>query len=148
MGELRVGYARCSTDAQDLTAQRDALIGVGVEAERIYVDHGLTETTGTGPVCAKRSPRSAGDVLVVTELDRLARSVPDARAIADELTHRKVKLSIGGSVYDPTDPSESCCSPWRSPPKRYETRVACILPRRWRLPSYITVRHHSGPHEP
>ena len=27
-----------------------------------------------------------GDTLVVTKLDRLARSLPDARAIADELT--------------------------------------------------------------
>lgn len=41
---------------------------------------------------------------MVTKLDRLARSVPDARAIADELTAREVKLNIGGSVYDPTDP--------------------------------------------
>jgi len=45
-----------------------------------------------------------GDTLAVTKLDRLARSVPDARAIADELTAREVKLNIGGSVYDPTDP--------------------------------------------
>lgn len=43
-------------------------------------------------------------MLVVRKLDRLAGSVPDARAIADELTGRKVKLNIGGSVYDPTDP--------------------------------------------
>ena len=43
-------------------------------------------------------------MLVVSKLDRLARLVPDARAIADELTGRKVKLNIGGSVYDPTDP--------------------------------------------
>jgi DNA invertase Pin-like site-specific DNA recombinase len=46
----------------------------------------------------------AGDTLVVTKLVRLARSVPDARDIADELTRREVKLSIGGSVHDPTDP--------------------------------------------
>jgi Resolvase, N terminal domain len=39
-----VVYARCSTDEQDLTAQRDALLSLGVEAERIYVDHGLTST--------------------------------------------------------------------------------------------------------
>ena len=44
------------------------------------------------------------DTLVVTKLDRLARSLPDARAIADELTARRVRLSLGGSVYDPTDP--------------------------------------------
>ena len=46
----------------------------------------------------------AGDTLVVTKLDRLARSLPDARDIVDELTTRQVKLSLGGSVHDPTDP--------------------------------------------
>jgi len=47
--------------------------------------------------------RREGDTLVVTKLDRLARSLPDARAIADELTARQVRLSLGGSVYDPND---------------------------------------------
>lgn len=41
---------------------------------------------------------------MVIKLDRLARSLPDARAIADELTVRRVRLKLGGSVYDPTDP--------------------------------------------
>ena len=45
----------------------------------------------------------AGDTLVVTKLDRLARSLPDARAFAEELTAPQVSLSLGGSVYDPTD---------------------------------------------
>ncbi len=45
-----------------------------------------------------------GDTLVVTKLDRLARSLPDARDIADELTKKGVALNLGGSVYDPTDP--------------------------------------------
>jgi DNA invertase Pin-like site-specific DNA recombinase len=40
----------------------------------------------------------------VTKLDRLARSLRDAKDIVDELTRREVKLSIGGSVHDPTDP--------------------------------------------
>lgn len=34
---------------------------------------------------------------------RLARSLPDAWAIADELTARQVSLNLSGSVYDPTD---------------------------------------------
>lgn len=46
----------------------------------------------------------AGDTLVVPRLDRLARSVPDARAIGDSLAARDVHLSLGGSVYDPNDP--------------------------------------------
>jgi len=40
----------------------------------------------------------------VTKLDRLARSLRDAKDIVEELTRREVKLSIGGSVHDPTDP--------------------------------------------
>ena len=46
----------------------------------------------------------AGDTLVVSKLDRLARSVPDARAIGDGLAGRGIKLSLGGQVYDPADP--------------------------------------------
>ncbi len=41
-----------------------------------------------------------GETLAVTKLDRLARSLPDARDIADELTRRGVTLNLGGSVYD------------------------------------------------
>ncbi len=41
---------------------------------------------------------------MVTKLDRLARSVPDARDIIDELTGRDVRLNIGGSLHDPADP--------------------------------------------
>jgi DNA invertase Pin-like site-specific DNA recombinase len=37
-------------------------------------------------------------------VDRLARSLPDARDIVAELTARDVTLSLGGSVHDPTDP--------------------------------------------
>jgi DNA invertase Pin-like site-specific DNA recombinase len=46
----------------------------------------------------------AGDILVVPKLDRLARSVPDARAIAGELEQRQVRLQLGATVYDPEDP--------------------------------------------
>ena len=38
----------------------------------------------------------SGDTFVVTKLDRLSRSLPDARDILDELTKRNVKLSLGG----------------------------------------------------
>ena len=34
MTAIRIGYARCSTDKQDLTAQHDALLELGVDADR------------------------------------------------------------------------------------------------------------------
>jgi len=102
---LKIGYARVSTDGQDLAAQRDALQALGVPADRIYVDHGLTGTNRDRPGLHQAlAACRAGDALVVTKLDRLARSLPDARAIADELTAGQIRLSVGGSVHDPTDP--------------------------------------------
>jgi DNA invertase Pin-like site-specific DNA recombinase len=94
-----------STDQQDLTAQRDGLTSLGVAANRVYVDQGLTGTSRERP--GLREALAAcreGDTLVVTKLDRLARSLPNARAIADDLTQRQVRLNLGGSVYDPTYP--------------------------------------------
>ena len=105
MTETRIGYARCSTDKQDLAAQRAALEQLGVAPERIYTDHGLTGTSRARPGLDQAlAAVRAGDTLVVPKLDRLARSVPDARAIADALVARGIKLALGASVYDPADP--------------------------------------------
>ena len=63
----------------------------------MYVDHGLTGTNRARPgLLEALAACRAGDTLVVTKLDRLTRSLPDARDIAEELTTRKVKLSLGG----------------------------------------------------
>src|SRR5450755_604065 len=105
MTGLKIGYARASTDQQDLTAQPDALATLGVAADRVYVDHGLTGTNRARPGLREAlAACRAGDTLVVTKLDRLARSLPDARDIAGELTSAGVKLNIGGSPHDPDDP--------------------------------------------
>ena len=100
-----IGYARCSTNRQDLTAQRQTLVELGVAADRIYVDEGLSGTHRARPgldqaLAAVRE----GDTLVVPKLDRLARSVPDARHIADQLEAKGVKLALGHNVHDPADP--------------------------------------------
>ena len=101
-----IGYARCSTDRQDLAAQRQALLELGVAENRIYTDHGFTSTSRARPgldqaLAAVRE----GDTLVVPKLDRLGRSVPNARAIADLLRERGVKLALGRALYDPGDPT-------------------------------------------
>src|SRR5690625_663235 len=105
MAATLIGYARCSTDKQDLAAQKQTLLNLGVSPDRVYTDKGFTGTNRARPgldqaLAAVRS----GDTFVVPKLDRLARSVPDARAIGDNLAERGVKLQIGSSVHDPTDP--------------------------------------------
>lgn len=105
MASMLIGYARCSTDEQDLTAQRNALLSLGVKPQRVYVDHGLTGTNRVRPGLREAlAACHSGDTLVVTKLDRLARSVTDARDIVEELTATGVTLNIGGSLHDPTDP--------------------------------------------
>ncbi|MDF9749502.1 recombinase family protein [Arthrobacter sp. ES3-54] len=100
-----IGYARMSTKEQYLSPPRTALDALGVPADRIYVNHGLSgrnrERAGSGEVFAAIR---TGDTLLVTKLDRLARSLPDAGDIIEDLTKRSVKLGIGGSIRDPTDP--------------------------------------------
>ena len=105
MTQTLVGYARCSTDRQDLSAQRQALQDLGVSPDHIYTDHGLTGTSRARPgldqaLAAVRQ----GDTLVVAKLDRLARSVPDAGAIVDQLSAKGVRLALGQTIYDPGDP--------------------------------------------
>jgi len=80
-------------------------VKLGVDPAHIHMDHGLTGTNRQRPglINALAAVRD-GDQLVVSKLDRLARSLPDARDIADELTAKGVVLNLGGSVYDPKDP--------------------------------------------
>jgi DNA invertase Pin-like site-specific DNA recombinase len=74
MDETLIGYARRSTDEQDLTAQRRALHALGVPPDRVYIDHGISGTKRECPgldqaLAAVRT----GDTLVVPKLDRLVR---------------------------------------------------------------------------
>src|ERR1700759_1253664 len=85
MTETLIGYARCSTDTQDLTAQRERLRELGVADNRVYLDHGLTGTNRSRPgldqaLAAVRE----GDTLVVPKLDRLPPAGPPAPALRDD----------------------------------------------------------------
>lgn len=87
-----------------LTTQREELHALELGDDRIYVDHGLTGTNREQPgLRLALAACRAGDTFVVTKLDQLARSLPDARNILDELTRGNVKR-VGGLDSRPTDP--------------------------------------------
>ncbi len=87
MNAIQIGYARVSTTDQDLTAQRDGLLRLGVHDASTCVDHGMTGANRARPGLREAlAAVRTGDTLVVTKLDRLARSLRDAREIAAELT--------------------------------------------------------------
>ena len=71
---MKIGYARCSTDEQNLDLQIDALKAAG--CEKIYTDEGIsgTQERRTGLDECLESMR-AGDTLTVWKLDRLGRSL-------------------------------------------------------------------------
>ena len=105
MTETLIGYARCSTDAQDLTASVTGC--ASSESPRT----GSTSTTGSPapPATAPASIRPSRPSGKVTpswcpNSTGSAGPVPDARAIGDDLAGRGIKLSLGGQVYDPADP--------------------------------------------
>jgi DNA invertase Pin-like site-specific DNA recombinase len=102
---IKIGYARCSTDKQDLEANRQILLELGVPADQLYLDRAYSGTNRDRPGLDQAlAAVRAGDTLVVPKLDRLARSVPDARHIGDTLTTRHVRLQLGTMIYDPSDP--------------------------------------------
>jgi DNA invertase Pin-like site-specific DNA recombinase len=70
-----VGYARVSTDGQSLEAQHTALMAAG--AERVFAEKQSGIKTDRAALARCMRSLEAGDVLLVTKLDRLARSTRD-----------------------------------------------------------------------
>lgn len=89
---MKYGYARVSTAKQDLQAQINAL-----EAENcqvIYQDKLSGRDTKRPQFLKLLSKLKAGDMLVVTKLDRLARSTQEALKIIKDLFDREVTVHI------------------------------------------------------
>ena len=85
------GYARVSTIDQDLSTQRAALKAAGCEVIRAEKASG-TRRDGRTELQVLIEFLREGDTLVVTRIDRLARSVKDLQDIVHELRARGVKL--------------------------------------------------------
>lgn len=87
-----IGYQRVSTDDQDLALQHDALVGAGVDPERIFEDRLSGARSDRPGLAAALKALRKGDVLVIWRLDRLARSLKDLIRISEELEERGVGL--------------------------------------------------------
>ena len=87
----RYGYARVSTTDQDLTLQREALTRAGCAVIREEKVSG-TSRQGRAELDVLLSFLRDGDELVVTRVDRLARSIGDLQDIVRELRGKKVAL--------------------------------------------------------
>lgn len=104
-GVVKIGYGRVSTAEQNVELQREALIGLGADPDRIYLDRGVSGRRRVRPALelALRDLRD-GDELVVTKLDRLGRSLRDLLDIADGIRAKGASLTVGRTTYDPADP--------------------------------------------
>ncbi len=80
---MLIGYARVSTDDQDLTLQRVALKEAG--CKRLYEEKVSGAKRDRQQLARLLDQMREGDVVVVTRLDRLARSTRDLLEIAEQL---------------------------------------------------------------
>ena len=85
------GYARVSSTDQDLTLQRAALKAAGCEVIRAETASG-TRRDGRTELQTLLDFLRPGDALVVTRIDRLARSLKDLQDLVHELKGRGVAL--------------------------------------------------------
>src|SRR6201985_1752392 len=85
------GYPRVSTLDQDLSVQRAALKAAGCEVIRAEKASG-TRRDGRTELQVLLDFLRAGDTLVVTRIDRLARSLKDLQDIVHELKAKGIAL--------------------------------------------------------
>lgn len=98
------GYARVSSTDQDLTIQREALQGAGCDVIREERVSG-TSRNGRTELATLMQFLRKGDVLVVTRVDRLARSVKDLQDIVHELKAKGVTLRATEQPIDTSTPA-------------------------------------------
>jgi DNA invertase Pin-like site-specific DNA recombinase len=97
------GYARVSTDAQTLDAQTEALTAAG--AVKVYSEKESGARTNRPALARVLAAMDAGDVLLVTRLDRLARSTLDLLNVLDQVSKRKAGFrSLSDAWADTTTP--------------------------------------------
>lgn len=104
---MKYGYARVSTSDQDLTIQIDALKKVGCETIRQEKISG-TSIQGRDELNILLEFLREGDELVVTRIDRLARSIRDLQNIVYDLDKKGVTLSATEQPIDTSTSAGKC----------------------------------------
>jgi DNA invertase Pin-like site-specific DNA recombinase len=101
--DVIIGYARVSTDGQSLDAQHSALTAAG--AERVFAEKESGAKADRKQLAKAIEVLGEGDILLVTRLDRLARStrdlLNDLAAVADKAAGFR---SIADPMIDTTSP--------------------------------------------
>lgn len=99
-----IGYARVSSDDQDCSIQEDALRAAGCTVVRSEKHTGTT-TAGRGELETVLSFLHPGDTLMVTRIDRLARSVADLERIVAVLRNKGAHLRATEQPIDTSTPA-------------------------------------------
>jgi len=86
----KVGYARVSSTGQDLTVQLEKLAG----CDKVFKEKRSGVDAGRPALKACLEYLREGDTLLVTKLDRLARSTPDLYRIISDLAERGVAFKV------------------------------------------------------
>lgn len=98
-----IGYARVSTDGQTLDAQQAMLREVG--AARVFAEKQSGAKTDRAQLAKALAALTAGDTLIVTKLDRLARSTRDLLNTLDAIGKAGATFrSLGDPWADTTTP--------------------------------------------
>src|SRR2546427_3787655 len=98
---MQVGYARVSTQDQDLTIQRERL----AFCEKLFADKASGTDAHRPQLQACLDYVREGDTLVITRLDRLARSTLHLCEIADLLARQGVHLQVLDQQVDTHTPT-------------------------------------------
>jgi len=98
-----IGYARVSTDGQTLDAQEAALKAAG--ANRVFAEKISGTVTDRKALAKAIAALNAGDVLLVTRLDRLARSTRDLLNVLASISEKGAGFrSFADAMIDTTSP--------------------------------------------
>jgi DNA invertase Pin-like site-specific DNA recombinase len=102
-----IGYARVSTTDQDLSIQEAALKAAGCEVIRTEQRNGTT-TAGRDELRTVLDVLHRGDVLMVTRIDRLARSIGDLQGIVRDVKARGASLKATEQPIDTGTAAGKC----------------------------------------